>query len=120
MYFGDTNVDMQTGNRAGMYTVGVLWGFRTQKELEENRAHHILSAPSQIPELVDMKNNGMPADPKVRLVVSDVDGTLLKNGMQYLEDGFLETVDALMDKGNRFCCGQRPSDQQCSGFVWRE
>ncbi len=99
MYFGDTNVDMQTGNRAGMYTVGVLWGFRTQKELEENRAHHILSAPSQIPELVDMKNNGMPADPKVRLVVSDVDGTLLKNGMQYLEDGFLETVDALMDKG---------------------
>ena len=56
----------------GMYTVGVLWGFRTQKELEENRAHHILSAPSQIPELVDMKNNGMPADPKVRLVVSDV------------------------------------------------
>ncbi len=59
MYFGDTNVDMKTGNGAGMYTVGVLWGFRTRQELEENQAHHILSSPYQITDLVDMKNHGM-------------------------------------------------------------
>ena len=28
LYFGDTNTDMQTGNAAGMFTVGVTWGFR--------------------------------------------------------------------------------------------
>ncbi|HIQ99433.1 MAG TPA: Cof-type HAD-IIB family hydrolase [Candidatus Scybalocola faecavium] len=102
MYFGDTNVDMKTGNAAGMYTVGVLWGFRTRRELEENQAHHILSSPDQIVALVDMKNHGMPADPKVRLVVSDVDGTLVKTGQTCLEDGFIDVVDALMDRGITF------------------
>jgi len=45
MYFGDTNVDMQTGKNAGMYTVGVLWGFRTRKELEDNHADVIIEHP---------------------------------------------------------------------------
>lgn len=45
MYFGDTNVDMQTGKNAGMLTVGVLWGFRTRKELEDNHADIIIEKP---------------------------------------------------------------------------
>lgn len=48
IYIGDTDVDMQTGNRAGMFTIGVLWGFRTKEELEENKAKAIISAPIQL------------------------------------------------------------------------
>ncbi len=99
MYFGDTNVDMQTGNAAGMDTVGVLWGFRTRAELEENQAHHIAAHPQDIVALVDMKNNGMCIDTPVRLIVSDVDGTLVKSGHKYLEDGMIDTINALADKG---------------------
>ena len=38
VYVGDTATDMQTGNQAGMHTVGVLWGYRTKEELESNNA----------------------------------------------------------------------------------
>lgn len=48
IYVGDTNVDMQTGKGAGMYTVGVLWGFRTREELEENHADCIIETPTDI------------------------------------------------------------------------
>lgn len=41
-YIGDTDTDMKTGNRAGMNTVGVTWGFRKRKELEENHAKYII------------------------------------------------------------------------------
>lgn len=51
VYVGDTNVDMQTGNRAGMYTVGVLWGFRERKELEENGACQIVERPEELLEI---------------------------------------------------------------------
>lgn len=102
MYFGDTNVDMLTGNAAGMYTVGVLWGFRTQRELEENQAHHIVGTPKQIVELVDRKNEGMTVTVPVKLIVSDVDGTLVKNGQKYLEAGFMEAVNALSERGVTF------------------
>ena len=34
----DTNTDMQTGKSAGMYTIGVTWGFRDRSELVENCA----------------------------------------------------------------------------------
>lgn len=48
LYIGDTNTDMQTGNSAGMNTVGVLWGFRERAELEENKAAHIVAEPKEI------------------------------------------------------------------------
>lgn len=48
MYIGDTNTDMQTGKAAGMYTVGVLWGFRTRQELEENHADRIIEKPQDL------------------------------------------------------------------------
>lgn len=48
MYVGDTNTDMQTGKGAGMYTIGVLWGFRTRKELEENHADRIIENPREL------------------------------------------------------------------------
>ncbi len=47
-YFGDTWTDMQCGTRAGMHTVGVLWGYRDRQELLENGAEHIISVPEEI------------------------------------------------------------------------
>ena len=38
LYVGDTNTDMQTAQRAGIPSIGCIYGFRGQKELEENGA----------------------------------------------------------------------------------
>ena len=51
LYAGDTNTDMKTGKAAGMYTVGVLWGFRDRDELEKAGADIIVSTPAEILEL---------------------------------------------------------------------
>ena len=48
LYFGDTNTDMKTGHAAGIYTVGVAWGFRPRSELEENHADRIIDSPLEI------------------------------------------------------------------------
>jgi Predicted phosphatases len=45
LYFGDTNTDMQTGVAAGMFTIGVTWGFRPRKELEDSGAMAIINHP---------------------------------------------------------------------------
>lgn len=52
LYVGDTWIDMQTGKNAGVTTVGVLWGFRKRKELEENHADYIVEHPSEILEII--------------------------------------------------------------------
>lgn len=56
LYIGDTDTDMQTGNAAGMHTVGVLWGFRDEKELRENGAEYLAERPEDIAELVKRLN----------------------------------------------------------------
>ncbi|HHT05275.1 MAG TPA: HAD family hydrolase [Hydrogenispora sp.] len=48
IYIGDSGTDIQTGKNAGMATAGVLWGFRTSAELEENGADYILRTPQEI------------------------------------------------------------------------
>lgn len=48
IYVGDTAVDMETGKRAGFYTVGVLWGFRDEAELLEGGADRIVRVPEEI------------------------------------------------------------------------
>lgn len=55
LYVGDTSVDMQTGRAAGMHPVGVLWGFRTRKELEESGARGIICNPMELCDLLDEK-----------------------------------------------------------------
>ncbi len=52
LYVGDTGVDMQTGGSAGLFTVGVLWGFRKREELEENNACAIIREPLELLELL--------------------------------------------------------------------
>jgi phosphoglycolate phosphatase len=48
LYVGDTATDMQTGNSAGMRTIGVEWGFRDHSELQKNNAWKIVSTPAEV------------------------------------------------------------------------
>lgn len=53
IYFvGDTKIDMQTASSAGMISIGVLWGFRDEKELREFGARFIVSHPLNILDIV--------------------------------------------------------------------
>lgn len=47
-YFGDTSVDMDTANNAGMLPIGVTWGFRPQEELVEHGAKILLDTPMEL------------------------------------------------------------------------
>lgn len=53
IYVGDTSVDMQTGKAAGIFTVGVTWGFRDRAELVDNHADGIVDKPSQLLQYVN-------------------------------------------------------------------
>lgn len=48
LYVGDTGTDMETGKNAGLFTVGVTWGFRKRDELEENGANAIIDKPAEL------------------------------------------------------------------------
>ncbi len=47
-FVGDSNVDMLTAVRAGMFGVGVTWGFRDEQELREAGARAIINAPEEL------------------------------------------------------------------------
>ncbi len=48
LYFGDSNVDIQTAKNAKIKAIGVTWGFRSREELEAEGADVIIDHPSQI------------------------------------------------------------------------
>ena len=49
IYFvGDTKIDIQTAKNAGMIAIGVLWGFRDEKELKDNGADFIVSNTDEL------------------------------------------------------------------------
>lgn len=48
---GDTAVDIETAKAAGFVSVGVLWGFREQQELEQAGADFIIEYPEELLEL---------------------------------------------------------------------
>lgn len=51
LYVGDTDTDMKTATNAGVASVGVTWGFRSEQELRENNAHFIVHDPMKILDL---------------------------------------------------------------------
>jgi phosphoglycolate phosphatase len=53
LYLGDSSTDMQTADSAGMYAVGVLWGFRTADELLANGAKTLLKTPLDVLPLIN-------------------------------------------------------------------
>jgi phosphoglycolate phosphatase len=48
VFAGDTGVDMQTAVNAGMYPVGVTWGYRERGELLANGAKLLIDEPREI------------------------------------------------------------------------
>lgn len=48
LFAGDSAVDMQTALNAGCDSIGCLWGFRTLKELLDNKAKYIARSPEDI------------------------------------------------------------------------
>lgn len=48
IYFGDTGTDMKTAVAAGVFPIGVLWGFRPGEELEHAGAKLLLACPSEV------------------------------------------------------------------------
>jgi phosphoglycolate phosphatase len=55
IFLGDSGIDMETAVRAGMYPVGVLWGFRRAEELSSHGARELIHHPL---ELVDLLGGG--------------------------------------------------------------
>lgn len=53
LYLGDTDTDMKTAVSAGMYPVGVLWGFRDAEELKQNGAKTLAEKPHDILKLLN-------------------------------------------------------------------
>lgn len=48
LYVGDSNVDVITARNAGLDFCGVLWGFRTQEELENEGAKQTVSTAAEL------------------------------------------------------------------------
>lgn len=52
-YVGDSGIDMELAANAGMYAVGVRWGFRSEQELLEKGARTIVAQPDDLVCLVN-------------------------------------------------------------------
>ena len=48
LFVGDSAVDMQTANAAGMHAVGASWGFRGPRELAQNGCRSLVEHPLEI------------------------------------------------------------------------
>ena len=48
LFVGDSGVDAETGKNAGVFTVGVLWGFRDKDELLQCGASAVISKPFEL------------------------------------------------------------------------
>jgi phosphoglycolate phosphatase len=59
LFVGDSSIDMQTAVAAGMFPVGVLWGFREREELEASGARAIIGVPMELIALLD-PSKGVP------------------------------------------------------------
>jgi phosphoglycolate phosphatase len=52
LYLGDTAIDMKTAVSGGMFPVGVLWGFRPLKELNESGAWAVIDEPMALLDII--------------------------------------------------------------------
>ncbi len=55
-FVGDSDVDMYTAYEANMDSIGVVWGFRGRKELENAGATFVVNHPQEIWEIIKSEN----------------------------------------------------------------
>lgn len=55
LYVGDTATDMETAKNAGLASVGVLWGFRDERELRESGAVHLIARPEELIDVIERR-----------------------------------------------------------------
>ncbi len=53
MYLGDSDVDMQTANNAGMFGAGASWGYRGREELRLAGADQVFDTPLDISKYIN-------------------------------------------------------------------
>ncbi|MCP4546754.1 MAG: HAD family hydrolase [bacterium] len=54
LFVGDSDIDIETGRRAGMGTVGVDWGYRGRAELEAAGAEFVIDSPGELVDIVEI------------------------------------------------------------------
>lgn len=59
LYVGDSEVDMETAKNAGLTSVGVTWGFRSEALLIQTGAKYLATRPSHIWSLLVSRNQGI-------------------------------------------------------------
>ena len=52
LYCGDSDVDIQTGNNAGVNTLAVTWGFRTKEQLQVHNPWRMIDNTSEICDVI--------------------------------------------------------------------
>jgi phosphoglycolate phosphatase len=66
LYAGDSSIDMLTASRAGMYPMGVLWGFRSRDELVAHGAKSLVERPVEILAFIEREPIIAAPEPVVR------------------------------------------------------
>lgn len=61
LYVGDSGIDMNTAVAAGMYPLGVSWGYRSVDELRSSGALTIAGEPDEIASFLKNNCQGLPA-----------------------------------------------------------
>lgn len=96
-FVGDTKVDMQTAKSAGMTAIGVLWGFRDEKELKDNGADFIVKTMDELYEI-------LTSDPYIPIACHFYDEMesaavkRIKNSITYFDENVEKIVeDYLID-----------------------
>lgn len=57
VYVGDSDVDVATAHNSGLKCIGVTWGFRDARVLEEAGADWIIRKPEELPDLLKQLEN---------------------------------------------------------------
>ncbi len=57
VYVGDSEVDVQTAKSAGLPCIGVTWGFRDKRVLEQEGADYIIDTPEELLEILNSNND---------------------------------------------------------------
>ena len=89
IYVGDSDVDLMTAMNAELPCVSVTWGFRDREELEENHADAIIASPAELLKYATAN--------RIRLIATDVDGTLVKDSSREVGDDVIEAIQRLTD-----------------------